>query len=208
MAAREPTMTSRTGNSRRSSDPRGDAGFTLIELILVMAMLLTVIAVAMPSLSHFFRGRTLDSEARRFLSLTRYGQSRAVSEGVPIVLWIDAKQGRYGLEQEAGYSESDPKAVDLELGKDLSLEADVAAAQSRQFGPMTQSGTLSQLRPTSRNLPVIRFLPDGFIGATSPQGVWIRESENRREDGEVWIALNPSRSNYEIQTNVWRRASR
>src|SRR5437667_3469223 len=60
--------------------------FTLIELILVMALLVIVMAVSAPALSNFFRGRTLDSEARCFMSLTRYGQSRAVSEGIPMVL--------------------------------------------------------------------------------------------------------------------------
>src|SRR5262245_30883815 len=52
------------------------SAFTLIELILVMAMLLIVLGVAFPSLKGFFQGRNIDSEARRFLSLTRYGQSR------------------------------------------------------------------------------------------------------------------------------------
>src|ERR1043166_3717524 len=55
--------------------------FTLIELIVVMTLLVAVISIALPSLGGFFRGRTLDSEARRMLALTRQGQSRAVAEG-------------------------------------------------------------------------------------------------------------------------------
>ena len=68
-----------TGNKaiRRSAELRS-AGFTLIELILVMAMLLIVLSLTAPSLAVFFRGRALDSEARRFMTLTHYGQSRAV----------------------------------------------------------------------------------------------------------------------------------
>src|SRR5215831_89969 len=57
--------------------------FTLIELILVMAILTVAVAITAPALSNFFHGRSLDSEARRLLSLTRQGQSRAVSEGLP-----------------------------------------------------------------------------------------------------------------------------
>ena len=52
-------------------------GFTLIELVVVMTLLVTVIALASPSLAGFFRGRALDAEARRMMSLTRLGQSRA-----------------------------------------------------------------------------------------------------------------------------------
>ena len=63
-----------------------------------MALLTMVISLTAPSLSRFFRGRTLDSEARRLLALTRSGQSRAVSEGMPMDLWVDADEGhvRFG----------------------------------------------------------------------------------------------------------------
>src|SRR4030095_5231078 len=115
----EATMTSAIGNK----NDRASHGFTLSELVLVMAMLGIVLAVAFPSLTHFFRGRNLDSEARRFLSLTRYGQSRAVSEGVPMVLWIDTRQKSYGLQAQTGYADTDTNAVQFNLDKDLQVEA-------------------------------------------------------------------------------------
>lgn len=190
MDGREAMMTLRTGNNRvKNVDAPKRSAFTLIELILVMSMLLIVLAVSAPTLSKFFRGRTLDSEARRFLSLTRYGQSRAVSEGVPMVLWIDAKQGAYGLREDAGYSDVDTKATDFQLGKDLSIEVADVAARSSSFG-QSQSAT--------RNAPMIRFLPDGFIGETSPRSLLIREA---RTDS-IWISQSRNRLNYEIQTNV------
>src|ERR1043165_7901245 len=112
MAAPILKMTLPTGKTT-AAEPR--QAFTLIELILVMAILSIVLAVAAPSLSNFFRGRSLDSEARRFVALTRYGQSRAVSEGVPMVLWLDSSARAYGLEQEISYSTtSDGKAVDFD----------------------------------------------------------------------------------------------
>ena len=125
-------MTLPTGNSRNKESHCGRA-FTLIELMLVMTMLVAVIAVTMPSLSNFFRGRSLDSEARRFLSLTRYGQERAVSEGLPMTLWIDTANGTYGLQEEPGYNENDPKAVSFGLGKDLQI-AVVNSARAQQTG--------------------------------------------------------------------------
>src|SRR5437867_13133540 len=97
-------------NDRRMSNDRKFPGgcrrdgFTLIELILVMALLAIVMAFSAPALTSFFRGRTLDSEARRFMALTRYGQSRAISEGVPMMLWIDTRRGTYGLQEEPGYN--------------------------------------------------------------------------------------------------------
>jgi len=192
-------MTLRTGNNRiKSVEAPGQCAFTLIELILVMALLVIVIAVASPSLSRFMRGRTLDSEARRFVSLTRYGQSRAVSEGVPVVLWINTRQGSYGLRQEAGYTEQDAKAVDFLLGKDLRLEV---AGLPAQLGPLAQARATRQTDP---NTPMLRFPPDGFIDETSPQSVVLRD-----QSGEsIWITQSRNRLNYEIHTNIFRASVR
>jgi len=194
MAAQEMKMTLRTG--KRGVEMRvAKAAFTLVELILVMALLMIVLAVAAPSLSNFFRGRTLDSEARRFVSLTRYGQSRAVAEAAPMDLWIDTKQAAYGLEEEAGYTDFDSKAVDLDLGKDLVIEVQDLPAQANRS---TQQNQLHG------NVPTIRFRPDGFISETSPRTVVIREKSGEA----VWITQSRNRLNYEIQTNALQTALR
>src|SRR5439155_11816305 len=98
------------------------SAFTLIELILVMAVLTIAVSVTAPALANFFRGRSLDSEARRLLSLTRQGQSRAVSEGIPMELWLDAANGSYGLEAEPSYEPTDSKAIEFTLEKDIQVE--------------------------------------------------------------------------------------
>src|SRR5512135_296179 len=107
---------------------RARRGFTLIELILVMALLTVVISLTAPKLSRFFHGRTLDSEARRLLALTRSGQSRAVSEGVPMDLWVDAEKGEFGLAAEPSFEASDPKAVEFALDSGLKIEVVARAA--------------------------------------------------------------------------------
>jgi len=170
--------------------------FTLIELILVMALLSIVISLSAPSLARFFRGRGLDSEARRFLALTRYGQSRAASEGVPMRLWIDGAQRTYGLEAERSYIEEDSKAVGFELSSNLLVEVEqpvitLLSSQSRQARLAAQ---VTDTRPT------IRFTPDGFISETSPERIVIRQVREGEEDA-VLIGLSRTRLNYEIQTN-------
>jgi type IV fimbrial biogenesis protein FimT len=64
--------------------------FTLIELILVLALLVIITSIAVPTMSRFIRGRALDSESERLMALTHVAQSRAVSEGMPVMLWINA----------------------------------------------------------------------------------------------------------------------
>jgi type II secretion system protein H len=179
-------MTLRAGNKRtRSAEHPGSCGFTLIELILVMAILIIVLSVTAPTLTSFFRSRTLDSEARRFLALTHYAQSRAVSEGVPISLWIDSQERKYGLEIEVGYSETDDKASEYTLGRDLEIE-------------LSALSTATTTRPvTARNEQRIRFTSDGFIGEANPEAIIIRQGES----DTVWIAPNRNRLSYEITTN-------
>src|SRR5207237_10708219 len=94
----------------------------LIELILVMAVLTIAISITAPALANFFRGRTLDSEARRLLALTRQGHSRAVSEGLPVELWIDSQHGTYGLEATPSYEPADSKPLNFTVDKDVQLE--------------------------------------------------------------------------------------
>lgn len=153
----------------------GISGFTLIELILVMTILTIAVSVTAPSLANFFRGRTLDSEGRRLLSLTRQGQSRAVSEGIPVELWVDSKTGKFGLEAEPSYESTDTKAIEFTLDTDLQLEAAndmpgrrlTAAVRS----PLSTGNPSIQPQILSRHpeLPRIRFLPDGTIAESSPR---------------------------------------
>jgi type II secretion system protein H len=172
-------MILRTGNN----NPVRARAFTLIELLIVLALIGVMVAVSAPTLSHFIRGRTQDSEVKRFLALTRYGQSRAVSEGIPMMLWIDPKAGTYGLQQETGYTDGDKKAGDYEIGRDLKIDV----VRSVVIG--------QQPAHTAKNLPAIRFLPDGGIDPTSVTGVTIQEGL----DAPVLIGKSANGLSYELK---------
>jgi|SRR5664279_2519837 len=181
---------------------RAQRGFTLIELILVMALLTIVISLTAPKLSRFFHGRTLDSEARRLLALTRSGQSRAVSEGMPMDLWVDTGQGTFGLEAEPSYDTSDSKAVDFTLDSGLQLEVVnktvVAPANTVTMNRAQRVSTasVSRVNLVRANLPTIRFLPDGSIGEASPQMLHLASSDG----GSLWLAQARDGLSYEIRS--------
>jgi Tfp pilus assembly protein FimT len=190
MPALEVMMILLIGNrpARNSNSHRW--AFTLIELILVMTILLVVIGVAAPTLSRFFKGRNLDSEARRILSLTKYGQSRAVSEGIPIVLWIDAPQKTYGLREASGYDSIDQKAVEFALDENLQIDPML---------PVLQTGVRadqSAIRLIG-NVPMIRFGPDGSIADTSPDRILLTQKQSK---DSLWLVRSANRLRYEIQT--------
>lgn len=153
--------------------------FTLIELILVMGLMVVLISAIAPSLANFFRGRALDSEARRLMALAHAGQSRAVSDGMPMLLWVDAQQRTYGLEQETTSANGDPKAMEFPLDDTVRIVA----------------ANASPMRVRDQKLPAIRFLPDGTVDEASPESLRLEAS-----DGSSLILVQATnRLSYEIQ---------
>ena len=121
-------------------------------------MLTAVLAVSMPSLAPFFRGRTLDNEARRLLMLTRYGRSEAITRSIPMDLWIDTNKDEYGLMPKVGYDFEGSKPVQFQLAKDLHFDL-------RDTTYNTQEGIL------------ITFLPDGSVGENSVRLISVYNDE-------------------------------
>ncbi len=153
-----------------------------------MVLLLIVASMVAPRMSSFFRGRALSSEARRFLSLVNYAQSRAVAEGVPVVLWIDPTRSTYGLELLGGHYGADDRFPVHTAEPTLTLEA-----------PATADALLSELGDETLGLPMglpaLRFNPDGFFDESSVSRVVIRQGE----EGALEIAPTPNRLGFEIR---------
>jgi type II secretion system protein H len=153
--------------------------FTLIELILVLALLVIITSIAVPAMSRFIRGRALDSEVRRLAALIHAAQSRAVSEGMPMMLWVDEKNGGYGLEAETSGQNGDAKAEDLAVDSTLQIA-------------VLNLGTGAQT--TFKNLPAIRFLADGTVDEDSPQTLELQDSDGFAR----WLVETKTRTGYEI----------
>jgi type II secretion system protein H len=165
------------------------AAFTLVELILVMTIMVMIMSVVFPSLKGFFKGRNLDNEALRFLSLTRYGQSRAINEGVPVELWINPRDGSYGLEALSGYTETKTKP------EQYRVDSTVQIVLSPSSSTLTHSNYWSQATSHFGAITKIRFQPDGFISDLSPQNVYLRQGTGQ----QIWIAEAPTHLEYDIQ---------
>lgn len=144
--------------------------FTLIELILVMALLAIAASLSAPRMASFFRGRALDQEARRLLSLTHYGASRAAAEGVPVRLWIDVSTGSYGLETEAGFARTSERLIEYQIDQDLTIETQ-APADAIPYEEVTAA------RPAGTTRDGILFLPDGLIDPSSVSRVTVRQAD-------------------------------
>ena len=151
----------------------------MIELILVLALLVIISSLAAPAMANFIRGRALDSESRRMVALMHAGQSRAVSEGLPMVLWVDEKAGCLWLQAETTGQTGDAKAEVLSLDSTLQI-----AVLNTGLGTPT----------TFNNLPAIRFLADGTVDENSPQTLQLTDSAGIKR----WLIETRNHTGYEI----------
>lgn len=151
---------------------RPGRGFTLIELILVLTLLSVIASIIAPSLGNFMRGRSLDSEARRLLSVMHAARSRAISEGMPIRVTIDPVRREYGMHEDfVPKSEEDDNTV---FRVDENVQINVKEAGTK---PVT-----------------IRFMPDETIEDGSQVEISLSDSSG----AVMRVAPSKSRNFYEI----------
>ncbi len=132
----------------------------MIELILVMTLLSTMMAVAAPFLSNFFSGRGLEEETRRFLAVTRYARSEAISTSTTVELWIEPENEAYGLLSKDPYGVGNVEARRFNLSRGLTIEINTEL--------VNEDGRAA-----------ITFWPDGLIDSESVADLTIRENEDR-----------------------------
>ena len=150
----------------------------MIELVLVMALLATLAAIAVPSLARSMRGHNLDGQADRLLAITEYSRDEAVSQGVPMVMWIDVDGGRFGMDTKPGYGSGSENARAREYlladdahfdpvgqGMVSSVPPAGAAAQGQTSGAATGG--------THGGVIVAEFAPDGTLDPGSLPSVRI-----------------------------------
>jgi prepilin-type N-terminal cleavage/methylation domain-containing protein len=169
----------------KGSEPRRHSAFTLIELILVMALLVVTVAITLPKLKGFFGGRNVDAEARRFAALRNYGQSRAVNEGVPMMLWVDPVADKYGLEQEPGYNDKDDKAIEESVVEGVTIGVSRDAVKTPLANSQTGRIMTGQAGQSKGRRDAIYFLPEGSINTNRSVSAVSFQS---KDGPALWIA--------------------
>ena len=86
-----------------SARRRRRAGFTLVELVLVLVVLCVVLGMAVPQLKGFLTGSSTRDAATQLVALTQYARGKAAAESRTYRLTFDPAAGEYQLTaQEAG----------------------------------------------------------------------------------------------------------
>lgn len=155
--------------------------FTLVELILVMALLVLLLALVAPSLSNSLRQHNLEQAATQWLAVTEYARDEAVSQGVPMTVWLNPKSGHYGAGPATGYPSAAARSREYHLAENLS------------FAPGTSVTAADGV------LTAAQFSPDGTLDTSSIAEVDILDRNKhtislaQRADGDGYEIVKPAR---------------
>lgn len=134
-------------------------GFTLLELVLVMVILLVAAAIAVPSLSSFGKGRRTDNCAAQLVALTKWARTQAIATGMTYRLNIDPGKRTFWLTVQHDDVVESPGE---EFGREFALPDEVTIDWN---APQQQDGQYIQFLPTGRTDPATIRLTDTSGGA-------------------------------------------
>lgn len=108
--------------AERAKHHGGTKAFTLLELILIMIILCTVLAMAAPSLRGFFSSRQLNDMAEQILIMTRYARIQSAFQGRYYRVNFDMNKR---LSWISVLSENQYETLRESMGNDFPLPADI-----------------------------------------------------------------------------------
>lgn len=144
-----------------STGHSGTVRFTLLELIVVLSLLTAAVALSVPHLGGFFRGRRLDHEARRLWALTCYARELAINRAVPVAVWVDSAKRQYGLEAVPGWGYQ---------GRTFRYDISDGVEVQTEMPPGRTAGT------AEKEAAQLIWWPDGSLADGTTRTVTLRET--------------------------------
>jgi type II secretion system protein H len=183
---------------RKSNTTQRPAAFTLVELVLVMALLCIILAIAAPSLSRSMHERSLVQEATRLLALTEYARDEATSKGIPMVVWINKESGQYGVKAKTGYEDAGARAKQYTLTEGVRFDSVlVSTSTTGDMGTTANSNPTAGYQQTPGENDAVEFAPDGTLDPGSDTSLSLVD----RSEAKIAVMENVDASEYQIVTN-------
>jgi prepilin-type N-terminal cleavage/methylation domain-containing protein len=155
---------------------RQPRGFTLLELVIVMLVVTTILALAAPQMRGFLAGTRSRDATTQLVALTGYAKARAAAEAKVYRLNLGADSYSLSVEEGQGF-----RPVATDFGKEFSipdtLHVEIVPLPSGMIGPQAQRDPADDGRG-------ILFYPDG-----RPVSTMLKLTDDK---GRVTIIASPS----------------
>jgi prepilin-type N-terminal cleavage/methylation domain-containing protein len=174
--------------------PSNFRGFTLIELIMVMAILVLVASVLAPSLRGFGIGRKTNDAGRMILAMAHYARTQADAEGRIYRLNLDQTSGEVWLTADNGgavfgaptneYGDrySLPEGVRMTVtvnpqpNAQLNIPANIQQQSVQGPPPVEQSGTAPNTLVQNTHAPGTPYVEFQPGGRTDPADIHLTDT--------------------------------
>jgi general secretion pathway protein H len=138
------------------------AGFTMLELLVVIAVLSLVIAIALPYLPQRSSVATVQTSARAIAGGLREARSQAIHQSQPATFALDVASRRWWLSSGRSGKLPDDLAITIETGRNLVRTSQVAMIRFLPDG--SSSGGRIELRAAGAR---VSLAVDWLTGAVS-----------------------------------------
>lgn len=171
--------------TRRLENFASETGFTLIEVMLVLTLIVILSTASMPSLRGFAGSTRLKSSASAIRDMLHFARDTAITEGSAYLVVFDLDQNRYWLASSETIAASDLNASLITNASNTPIQAEV------------QSPDLSQ-RTVARTSMILGIpqVPNHSISLS--QMVVNRNSQSRHIDSGIdYVYFSPTGSSEE-----------
>ncbi|HZZ42468.1 MAG TPA: GspH/FimT family pseudopilin [Tepidisphaeraceae bacterium] len=117
-------------NNSSKTRARGRSGFTLLELVLVMILICTALAISAPDLRGFSANSKMKNVAQQVLALTNYARAEAAGEGRTYRVNFDQTGYYVSAEDDSGQFQQ----LQNEMGQTFQLPDGIQAQLTRSDG--------------------------------------------------------------------------
>lgn len=148
----------------RARGARAESGFTLVELMLVLALMALILSLAVPSMARFVAGHRLSLRTNDLVSTLHLVRGEAVRRGVPVTL--RAASGDASFHARGWTSFIDTNGDGARAGDEELLQASVPAGDSITVVRVQRSGS-NWVTDTQGSKAWLSFQPVGTASRAS-----------------------------------------
>jgi len=183
MKKSKPSRFDRSCALFRRSKPDRRAGFTLVEVILVLVVIIIISGIGLPYFAGSYRGNKLRTTARTISKMTRYARSMAIMREETLTVALNHETMEIFL---GGNQATAPNEADGELDQDV----------LKRLGYKDDDGKSSETGGIEKEIH--RFLPDG-LSVKNFEKDWAEEDDEYQDLYMIRFYPNGQSERFEIE---------